>query len=628
MGHADSTSRDRFRLRGSVNGTDRSFGLAAGRLSVGSGGDCDLVLDEVGVSRRHATLVVEAGQVTLIDEQSKNGTFVNGHAVPRAELAVGDTVAFGPVELVLARVHPGDTRLAVELFAQTPPHGEVWATETRTLVASAEPLWRWLSVVGRSLARSRRAGGGDLGNWLSHLVEELPAAGAAVLELIDGKEPRVLHTCGEVATVCHDRLVSLWLGDPDHRLDRLPGEGLFFAEQHPAPFAAWVGDTRRAVLVSGEFQGREDCASLLGLVFEVIEGLMAPAETLSTDARRRSREPEGLRFPPGYVRSVAPAMVTVYDQLQPLVQGDLPVLIRGETGVGKELIAQALHLSSSRAEGPFVAINCAAIPSELLEAELFGIGERVATGVAGRRGTFQRAAGGTLFLDEVGEMPSELQAKLLRVLQEKQLQPLGGAPIDIDVRVVSATNADIDGLMEEGAFRRDLYFRIAGYVLHLPPLSQRREDIPLLVERFLRRFCEEIGKPVRGLTVRALESLVEHPWPGNIRQLEHEIRRLVYLCPGGEAIEYSMLSVEPESQRRTPLSAQSVLPAPAVDGAPTSDRAESTSREPLPSLELEVLERMAVEEALRRVEGNQGRAAQLLGITRSSLRRRLKRHGL
>jgi two-component system response regulator HupR/HoxA len=299
--------------------------------------------------------------------------------------------------------------------------------------------------------------------------------------------------------------------------------------------------------------------------------------------------------------------------MRPVLHSDVPVLIVGETGVGKELLARSLHLSSLRRSGPMVAVNCAAIPAELLESELFGIGDRVATGVAGRRGVFEQAAGGTLFLDEIAEMPVELQVKLLRVLEDRELRPLGERPRPIDVRVLAATNADLGAQVEAGRFRRDLYFRIAGYVLEIPPLRRRREDVPVLVEGFLRRFCAEVGKPVRGVTVRALRALVARDWPGNVRELEHEVRRLVYLCAPNQAIEASMLESPAE---KTPV------PSPAATAtAPSAASGEL-------DLDLKSIEQRVIREALRRARGNQVRAAKLLGVSRHVLRRKIDRYEL
>ncbi len=316
-----------------------------------------------------------------------------------------------------------------------------------------------------------------------------------------------------------------------------------------------------------------------------------------------------LAFPEGYVPGHSPAIASLYAQMAPLGQGDLPVLVLGETGVGKECVARILHLSCARHAGPFVAINCAAIPADLLESELFGIGKGVATGVAERTGRFQQAEGGTLFLDEIGEMPPPLQTKLLRALQQKEVQPVGGAPTAVDIRVVAATNSDLQRRMEDGAFRRDLYYRVAGCALRVPPLRERREDLPALVEAFVRTFGREAGKRVRGITVRTLRALQEYDWPGNVRELEHEVRRLVSLCPEGQPLESGMLSPH-------------ILAPPAAPPA----------QEPSLGLSLEAhverLERRLIREALERSGGNRSEAARLLGISRNGLALKMDRLGI
>ena len=318
---------------------------------------------------------------------------------------------------------------------------------------------------------------------------------------------------------------------------------------------------------------------------------------------------QGLEFPKGYVPGDSPAMSSLYEQMRPLLQGDFPVLILGETGVGKEHLARILHDSSPRRRGPFVAINCAAIPADLLEAEMFGIGKGVATGVVERQGKFQLAAGGTLFLDEIGEMPFELQAKLLRALQDKEIHPVGSArSIAVALRVVAATNSDLLERVEAGRFRSDLYYRVAGGVLQVPSLRQRKQDIPSLVEAFIRAF--EARKSVRGVTVKALRALVEYAWPGNIRELEHEIRRLVELCPNGQAIDSTLLSKQVAAGEETP-----------AEGALLAD-----------SLRLEAhvaqLEARLIREALNRAGGNRSQAAKLLGISRNGLGIKMERLGI
>lgn len=340
------------------------------------------------------------------------------------------------------------------------------------------------------------------------------------------------------------------------------------------------------------------------------------ARTGSSHSRSSASERPRLVVPEGYLRGSSPSAERLFLELAAVAPSDLPILVVGETGVGKEGVARTVHLSSRRGQGAFVALNCAAVPSELLEAELFGIGKAVATGVSERRGRFQQAEGGTLFLDEVGEISPGLQAKLLRALQEREVTPVGGRPVTVDVRVVAATNIRLGERLEEGSFRRDLYYRLAGCVLRVPPLKERREDIPALVEHFLRRAVEESGQRVRGLTQDALERLVEHSWPGNVRQLQHVVRRLVLQAAHAQVLDAGLVRAAVADDPMDELAEGETSGRTKVrDGASAE-------------LDLESLERRAIVRALGRFDGNQTRAAELLGISRTALYRRLAKHGL
>jgi two-component system NtrC family response regulator len=338
---------------------------------------------------------------------------------------------------------------------------------------------------------------------------------------------------------------------------------------------------------------------------------VAPLDLVARGGRRVPSPGRGaptLVFPEGYVPGRSPAILELYGRVRAFLDGDAPVLLLGETGVGKEQLARMLYLSSRRAAAPFVAVNCAAIPADLLEAEMFGIARGVATGVLERRGNFQLAEGGTLFLDEIGEMPLALQAKLLRALQGKEIRPVGGAPKAIDVRVVAATNSDIERRMDDGRFRRDLYYRIAGFVLHVPALRERRDDIPALVERFLGLSAREAGRAVRGIAPCAMRALVGYSWPGNVRELEHEVRRLVHLCPDGGEITARLVS-------------EHILQPPRKDRglAPSSLRLDAN---------VDDLERRLIAAALARTGGKRAPAARLLGISRNGLALKIARLGL
>jgi transcriptional regulator with PAS, ATPase and Fis domain len=321
--------------------------------------------------------------------------------------------------------------------------------------------------------------------------------------------------------------------------------------------------------------------------------------------RAAASHPIGLVFPAGYVPGHSAAMRALYAQIASLAATDLPVLLLGETGVGKEQLAHVLHASSARGRGPFVAVNCAAIPADLLEAEMFGIGRGVATGVTERAGKFQLAHRGTLFLDEIGDMAPVLQAKLLRALQGREVQPVGGATVAVDVRVITATNSDLDLDIEAGRFRRDLYYRVAGVELRVPPLRERREDIPDLVAALLAACARESGRPVPPVTAGALQALTAYAWPGNVRELEHELRRLTYVGRYGQAIDGPMLS-------------ERIL-ASGPDEPPAALTLEA---------HVDRLERRLIRTALVRAAGKRALAARMLGISRNGLAMKMERLGL
>jgi DNA-binding NtrC family response regulator len=250
------------------------------------------------------------------------------------------------------------------------------------------------------------------------------------------------------------------------------------------------------------------------------------------DQSRRSLRRNQERFTLTNLVAQSPKMLEILGLLRDVARLETTVLIHGETGVGKELLARTLHFSGPRRDKPFVAVNCAAIPEELFESELFGYRRGAFTGATEpRRGHFQLASGGTLLLDEVGEMPLALQSKLLRAIEEKKITPIGSErPVDIDVRFIATTNQDLQAAVERGAFRRDLFYRLSVLPVRVPPLRERLEDIPVLAEHFLRESARRCKKAVRGLEPGALDALVRYPWPGNVRELENVIERAVIVA--------------------------------------------------------------------------------------------------
>ncbi len=317
------------------------------------------------------------------------------------------------------------------------------------------------------------------------------------------------------------------------------------------------------------------------------------------------------------------------ERIQRVSDTDTTVLILGETGVGKGRMAQLLHERSRRRSGPFVTLNCAAVPETLLEAELFGVMRGAYTGaVQSRPGKFERAHGGTLFLDEIGTMPLQAQAKLLRALQEREIERVGDTRTrHVDVRVVAATNVDLCQEVNEGRFRRDLYYRVNVFPVRLAALRERRDDIRPLVDHFLTVYAERSGRHIRGLTDRALSALLAYDFPGNIRELENMVERAVVLAGDGGRIDVQHLfdeSIQGDA-RLLGISDSGTLEVPLPGGKPgsVSDLVGALLEEQLP---FEELERRLLEAAVERADGNLSEAARVLGLSRPQVAYRLRKH--
>ena len=322
---------------------------------------------------------------------------------------------------------------------------------------------------------------------------------------------------------------------------------------------------------------------------------------------------EGMRRCLDMVRTIAPSEATC--------------LVLGESGTGKELIAKAIHMNSGRKKGPYVAFNCAAITESLMESELFGHEKGAFTGADRRRdGRFVQADGGTLFLDEIGEMPILMQAKLLRVLQEREVQPVGsGKTLHVDVRIIAATNRDLEEEVAAGRFREDLYYRLNVVSLHLPPLRDREEDIPVLARHFLDAYARKNNKTVKGFAPSAMDRLLRYPWPGNVRELENVIERAVVLLLGDTVSERelpeALLSQACPAQTDGAAAVSAALPRAFADPGPNPGLPLTE-----PGATLRDLEQAAIMQTLAAVNGNKSEAAKRLGITRKTLHMKLQKY--
>ncbi len=542
--------------------------LETGERHVGSASDCEICLPHPTVSRHHALVRVSGDEATIEDLGSSNGTRVDSRQLDGpTRLQAGSRLAFGSVAAWVETVKAGDLQPAVSLSPQpsvTPQKPSAVRGSTTLSVHSLEDF----------------------------ALRHLPQA----LDNLRARKP-VLEVAQQLGAMLFRAFPCLEVEIVELRKS---GRAVWFEARSQREVTAGRVSRRDADLEICASFFPPSLAQTYAPVVESVLSLLALA--------RRSDAPPPPRTPPATPPmpappSLEPAIRTLYRRAAQVALGDVGVLIQGESGTGKEVLARYLHLASGRPEPLFVALNCAALPRDLLEVELFGIEQAVATGVDARPGKFEQADGGTLFLDEIGDMALETQAKILRVLQEQEVFRLGARqPRSARVRVLAATNRDIETMVSAGSFRADLYHRIAGWVVELPPLRERQSDITNLASHFLAKEAERRGVDLAGISRSALDALLAWHWPGNIRELQREMASSSLFLGEGELLESSHLR---------PALVQD------IEG----------SRPTLKQI-LDRTEQRHIEQALAAESGDTAAAADRLGIGRSTLYRRMKALGL
>ncbi|MEM8961804.1 MAG: sigma 54-interacting transcriptional regulator [Acidobacteriota bacterium] len=565
-----------FRLIVSDRERRSEFELTTSIIAIGSGEGCDVRLSHPAVSRAHARLHVDDHGITLEDLDSSNGTFHRGRRIRgQVRIDVGDDIGFGPVGARIEAIDAADLEAAIRLGDPLLEEQDVGRTATTISTASIQRLVTdmlpsWIDALDAELGpvtMAQRVG--------ASIFETLPVL--SVVLSID----RAGDASGQVFRAITDTVADtekpLDIGELVHvRSETLSCEVRF-------PHAIQAHAYRSVVESASRFV---DLAMRRSL----------PPQPRSLPEHPALPEPA----------TVVPEVRRIYEDATRIALGDVSVLITGESGTGKEVLAGYLHRASKRRGEKLVALNCAALPRDLLESELFGIEEGVATGVRSRAGCFEQADGGTLFLDEIGDMAAETQARILRVLQEREVYRLGGRePRSADVRIIAATNRPIDRLLASGDFRSDLYHRVADWRVELPPLRRRRADITNLAAYFLSIQAKERGLSATGLSRRAVEVLEAYGWPGNIRQLEREIARAVLFLEPGQLLQSRHLQGEIRKAKHA-----------GKTGGPTL-------RE-----RLEAAEQAILEDEIRRQDGNIPRAAEALAIGRSTIYRRIQELGV
>lgn len=531
--------------------------LDAGEFLLGSGADCEVRIDRPTVSRRHARLRL-GERIELLDLDSRNGSYVDGvRAAAGTWLPcdIGSALRLGSLPLQVRRLQAGDDSLALVLADAASPV-QVDSAEATLALGALDRFSRGALVL---LLRQAAQGAtrAELGRALGEaLMQYLP-------------------------------LTALRLG-PIETTD----EYWFAAGKEPSE--CW--QSGMVALGLGVASGHSSNA------YRDLAGLADALLALSCERTASTTECTTPDWPTP--EPLDPATRRLYRQAQRVAGNPLHVLIRGESGTGKELLAQFIHRHSAQADRPWVAVNCAAFAEDLLEAELFGVERGVATGVEARAGLFERADGGTLFLDEIGDMALATQARILRVLQSREVWRLGASkPRPARFRMISATHKDLAELRRQGVFRDDLWHRIADWEACLPPLRERLDDVGNLALYFLGRAASRRGVTLRGITRRALGALLSYDWPGNIRELEREMQRCAVFLDHGAA-----------------LTAEDLRPAIRA-ASPTTDHSLTLAGQ------LQVAEKRIIELALRR-GGNIDATAAELGISRATLYRRMAAHGI
>lgn len=623
-------------------------------IEIGRDAANDLVLDDAVVLRNHARLLVNVNGVAL-EQRSTVGV---AHVVragkrialddqnPRIELEIGDSVELG--------LEGFDEHVSLSIHFEAPPaEAQIFATRPLTESASLDNAERVASIL-RTLGDCDRAilSSSSFAEVLTHIAdaalaivtrathvtlvlrEDLANPGNDHNEFVfavcrsrskdgspqlDVAPPRLVRSV--FRRVLQDRAAVLAADAPS---GSLASESLLGASiQSTLAVPLWHKDTIIGVL---QLDNRDRPAMFDRTDLEALAVLSGAASLALSNASLGQRVvllEQGLRDENRYLRqrtqvsfAAAPiigksaAIARLHQQIDKVAKTRATVLIEGETGVGKELVAATLHARSPRAERLFVAQNCAALPESLLESELFGHKRGSFTGATDdKKGLFEVADGGTLFLDEVTEMPLLLQAKLLRVLQEGEIRPLGATRTQqVNVRVVAACNRNIEQEVAQGRFRQDLYFRLNVFPLLVPPLRDRKEDIPLLAQHFLARYTREYHKNILGFAEGVLEQLKAHTWPGNVRELENEIQRLVIV-----ADEASFITLQHLGER--------------IAGARASEKTPTIPKGTLKSM-LDHVERELVVAALKEHANNKTSTAKTLGMTREGLHKKLRQLGI
>lgn len=588
------------------NGVQR-FNVDRSELLIGSGEDCDIRLPYAGVGRQHARLRSGGAEVSIEDLGSRKGVVVNGERVKNARLRVLDEIRLGSIALLLEDVVPEHPLDDGDAGGGGPLTEAV--IDAPLMLAHLARISQWVLADSSSSTTLE-----------SLVIELLSDFGGGVLFLFQGEADNL----GIKLVVATD---ERWLSSGDEILQQITDrdDGAESKEVVALPDArllnrpAWLAyrtisalDRPYLFVVALPRFETVDWSPLPGLRTlgdQLILGLVHHVGQYEPILFGR-REQLGLTLAPGLIAGESKSMKRTLAQLRAAIDPPVHVLLRGEAGVSKELLARSLHLSSERREGPFVVASCSGAGLKQIEADLFGAEVPGKTGPLAREGKLLLADGGTLYLEDVEELPLPLQDRLVRFIRCGELEPAESLRSQqVEVRLVTASREPLEAQVARDQFRIDLAYRLSQFAVDVPALRERREDLPLLIQAAVNRCCHQTSKRIQGITVKAMEALAVYDYPGNLPELENIVRRLVYLCSSGQPIDDSML---PQEVRLGKISGL---------------RPETTSELNLERLVADC-ERAAIREALRRTGGNKSAASRQLGLSRNGLAMKMNRLGL